>query len=178
LVADTAAMMSSRRFCSIAIVAGPEAPALLHQPPYLRLEHKVPAAALRALRRVPGVKPVLPDHGVPFQLVHHDDVATALVAGVLGRGNPDVYNLAGSGEVRWSDIAKELDWYTVRIPKRAIDVTANVVGRLPLLAVEAGWLEALRVPMLMDCTRARQQLGWQPAYDGRQTLDELVAAQT
>jgi UDP-glucose 4-epimerase len=158
------------------IVAGPEAPALLDQLPYLRLAHTVPAAVLRALGRVPGVKPVLPDHGVPFQLVHHDDVAVALVAGVLGRGNPGVYNLAGAGEVRLSDIAKELDWYTVPIPKRAIDVTANIAGRFPLLAVGAGWLEALRIPMLMDCTRACRQLGWQPAYDGRQTLHELVAA--
>jgi nucleoside-diphosphate-sugar epimerase len=158
------------------IVAGPEAPALLDQLPYLRLEHKLPAVALRALRRVPAIKPVLPDHGVPFQLVHHDDVATALVAGVLGAGNAGVYNLAGAGEVRWSDVANELDWYTVRIPKGAIDVAANVLGRIPPLAVEAGWLEALRVPMLMDCTRARRQLGWQPRYDGRQTLHELVAA--
>ncbi|HEX5820272.1 MAG TPA: NAD-dependent epimerase/dehydratase family protein [Solirubrobacterales bacterium] len=158
------------------IVAGPEAPALLDQLPYLRLEDKVPVAALRLIGRLPAVKPVLPDHGVPFQLVHHDDVAAALVAGVLGRGQPGVYNLAGSGEVRWSDVAKELDWYAFRIPRGAIDVTANVVGRIPQLAVEAGWLEALRVPMLMDCTRARQQLGWRPAYDGRQTLHELVAA--
>jgi UDP-glucose 4-epimerase len=157
------------------IVAGPDAPALLDQLPYLRLEHKVPAVALRVLGRVPAVKPLLPDHGVPFQLVHHDDVAAALVAGVLGRGSPGVYNLAGAGSVRWSDVADELDWYTIRIPRRAIDMTANIVGRIPLFAVEAGWLEALRVPMLMDCTRARQRLGWRPAYDGRQTLHELVA---
>lgn len=158
------------------VVAGPEAPALLEQLPYLRLAHMLPPVALRALGRVPALKPVLPDHGVAFQLVHHDDVAAALVAGVLGRGHPGVYNLAGAGEVRWSDLADELDWYAVRIPRRAIDVSANVVARMPLLAVEAGWLEALRVPMLMDCTRARQQLGWQPAYDSRQTLHELVAA--
>ena len=158
------------------VVAGPDAPALLNQLPYLRLAHMLPAVALRALGRVPALKPVLPDHGVAFQLVHHDDVAAALGAGVLGRGHPGVYNLAGAGEVRWSDLADELDWYAVRIPRRAIDVSANVVARMPLLAVEAGWLEALRVPMLMDCTRARQQLGWQPAYDSRQTLHELVAA--
>ena len=158
------------------VVAGPEAPALLDLLPYLRLEHKLPAVVLRALGAVPGLKPVLPDHGVPFQLVHHDDVATALVAGVLGRGSPGVYNLAGAGAVRWSDVATELDWYTVPIPKQGIDVTANIVGRIPFLAVEAGWLEAMRVPMLMDCTRARQELGWQPAYDGRETLHELVTA--
>ena len=158
------------------VVAGREAPALLDALPYLRLEKRIPAFALRLLGRVPAIKPVLPDHGVPFQLVHHDDVAAALVAAVLGRGAPGVYNLAGSGEVRWSDVARELDWYAVRIPRRAVDVSASIIGRIPPLAVEAGWLEALRVPMLMDCTRARQELGWQPSYDGRQTLHDLVAA--
>jgi UDP-glucose 4-epimerase len=158
------------------IVAGPDAPALLDQVPYLRLEHALPPAALGALRRVPGLKPVLPDHGVPFQLVHHDDVATALAAGVLARGKPGIYNLAGPGEVHWSDVARELGWYVVRIPKRALDASADVLARMPVLEVEAGWLEAMRVPMLMDCTRARRELGWEPAYDGLQTLHELVLA--
>ena len=38
--------------------------------------------------------PVLPDFGVPLQLVHAEDVAQALVAAVLGRGEPGIYNLA------------------------------------------------------------------------------------
>jgi nucleoside-diphosphate-sugar epimerase len=158
------------------IVAGPEAPALLDQLPYLRLQHRLPAVTAGVLRRVPLVRPVLPDHGVPFQLVHHDDVAMALVAGVLGEGSPGVYNLAGDGEVRWSDVAQELGWYALPVPRRAIDVSASVVGRIPTLGVEAGWLEALRVPMLMDCSRARLELDWRPTYDSRQTLHEVVAA--
>ena len=158
------------------IVAGPDAPALLDQAPYLRLEPALPTAALRALRRVPGLRPVLTDHGVPFQLVHHDDVATALAAGVLARGKPGIYNLAGPGEVHWSDVAHELGWYALPIPKRALDATADILARIPALEVQAGWLEAMRVPMLMDCSRARRELGWEPAYDGLQTLHELVVA--
>jgi UDP-glucose 4-epimerase len=158
------------------VVAGPDAPALLDQIPYLHLEHALPEWALRVLRAIRGVRPVLPDNGVPFQLVHHDDVAAALVAGAVARGAPGVYNLAGPGEVHWSDVADELGWYSVRIPKRALDATANIAGRVPALEVQAGWLEAIRVPMLMDCSRARRELGWQPAYDARQTLHELVAA--
>jgi nucleoside-diphosphate-sugar epimerase len=157
------------------IVAGPEAPVLLDQLPYLRLQHRLPAVTPGVLRRVPLVRPVLPDHGVPFQLVHHDDVATALVAGVLGEGSPGVYNLAGDGEVRWSGVAQELGWYALPVPRRAIDVSASVVGRIATLGVEAGWLEALRVPMLMDCSRARLELDWRPAYES-QTLHEVVAA--
>ncbi|HVP02078.1 MAG TPA: NAD-dependent epimerase/dehydratase family protein [Solirubrobacteraceae bacterium] len=158
------------------IVAGPEAPALLDAMPYLSAEHALPGWALRALRRVPGLRPVLPVHGVPFQLVHHDDVAAALLAGVLARGEPGVYNLAGPGEVHWSDVARELGWHAVPVPRQAVDVSASLLGRIPGLDVQAGWLEAMRVPMLMDCTRARRELGWQPAYDGLQTLRELVAA--
>jgi UDP-glucose 4-epimerase len=158
------------------VVAGPDAPALLDQIPYLHLERALPKWALGALRVVPGLRPVLPDNGVPFQLVHHDDVAAALVAGVLARGAPGVYNLADAGEVRWSDVADELGWYSVRIPKRAFDATADIAGRIKALEVQAGWLEAIRVPMLMDCSRARRELGWEPAYDARQTLHELVVA--
>ena len=157
------------------VVAGPDAPALLHQIPYLRLESALPQAALRVLRAL-RVRPVLPDHGVPFQLVHHDDVAKALLAGVLARGMPTVYNLAGPGELHWADVAHELGWYSVRIPKRALDAGADMAGRISALEVPAGWLEAIRVPMLMDCSRARRDLGWQPAYDARKTLHELVAA--
>jgi len=157
------------------VVAGPDAPALLNQIPYLSLERALPPTALRALRAL-RLRPVLPDHGVPFQLVHHDDVAAALVAGVLARGTPGTYNLADPGEVHWSDVAHELGWYTVRIPKQAIDACAEMAGRIPALEVQAGWLEAIRVPMLMDCSRARRELGWKPAYDARQTLHELVTA--
>jgi nucleoside-diphosphate-sugar epimerase len=144
--------------------------------PYLRLEKHLPAKLLDTLRKVPGVTPVLPDHGIPFQLVHHDDVADALLGAVLGRGTPGIYNLAAPGTVSLSDIAAELGWRTFRIPKGAVDVTARVLARIPPLAVEAGWLEALRTPMLMDCTRAHRELNWQPAHDARATLHDMVAA--
>ena len=157
------------------IVAGPEATALIDQLPYVRLEGKVPAALRDALGRVPGVKPVLPDHGIPFQLVHHDDVASALVAAVLGRGEPGVYNLAASGEITLTDLADELGWHAVPIPRRAIDAAAAALSRVPALEAEAGWLEALRTPMIMGTARARGQLGWAPAFDARATLTELAS---
>ena len=158
------------------IVAGPDAPALLDQLPYNRLGRFVPDI----LGKVPTgwipLRPVLPDHGVPIQLVHHDDVAQALVAAVLGRGTPGVYNLAGAGEIHLADLARELGWYSVPIPRRAVALTATVLSRIEPLAMEAGWLEAMRTPMIMDCARARRELGWEPVYDTSQTLHELVAS--
>jgi UDP-glucose 4-epimerase len=157
------------------VVAGPEAPALIDQMPYLRLQERVPDPVLRGLAKVPGAKPVLPDHGVPFQLVHHDDVAHALIAAVLGRGRPGIYNLAGDGTVTPSDLAAALGWHSVRVPKAAVDAAAGALKRLPAFEVEAGWLEALRTSMVMDTTRAHEELGWTPAYDSRATLETLVA---
>jgi nucleoside-diphosphate-sugar epimerase len=158
------------------IVAGPLSPALVNQLPYVRYAEKVPSAVRELVERMPGVKPVLPDHGIPMQLVHHDDVADALVSAVLGNGPPGIYNLAAPGEIRIRDIARELGWRWVPIPKEAVDVTAEAVARIPQMEVQAGWLQALRTPMLMDCSRARDELGWQPKYDTRQTLREVVAA--
>ncbi|MET0972204.1 MAG: NAD-dependent epimerase/dehydratase family protein [Thermoleophilaceae bacterium] len=158
------------------VVAGPQAPALIDQLPYLRLEQRLPDALLRGLAKVPGAKPVLPDHGIPFQLVHHDDVADALVAAVLGRGEPGIYNLAADGALTLSELAAALGWHSVPVPKATVDVAAEVLGRLPVMEVEAGWLEAARTSMAMDTTRAREQLGWTPAYDSRETLESLVAA--
>ena len=60
------------------IVAGPDALLLFDNLPYIQLSERMPAAILRALELMPALKPVLPDPGVAFQLVHHDDVAAAL----------------------------------------------------------------------------------------------------
>ncbi len=56
------------------IVAGPDALAMLESIPYMTLSERMPAAVLRALELMPALKPVIPDPGVRFQLVHHDDV--------------------------------------------------------------------------------------------------------
>ena len=157
------------------IVAGPQAPLLVNSIPFIELGERMPAAVRALFDQVPILKPVLPDPGVPFQLVHHDDVASALVAASLGRGEPGVYNLAGAGEITMADLAGEIGWYSVPVPELAVDATAEIVARLPFLPDEASWIEALRRPVLMDTARARRELGWQPAVDARETLRQTVA---
>jgi UDP-glucose 4-epimerase len=158
------------------IVAGPQAPLLIESVPLLVQGRRLPRSLRGALGRVPGLRPVLPDPGVPFQLVHHDDVATALRAAVLGEGSPGVYNLAGPGRLTISDVAHELGWHAVPVPRLAVDATAETVARLPLLPAKAHWIEALRQPVLMDASRAREQLGWAPRHGAHQTLRETVRA--
>jgi UDP-glucose 4-epimerase len=158
------------------IVAGPEAPLLINSIPYVQLSDRVPAAVRALFDQVPILKPVLPDPGVPFQLVHHDDVALALRAAVLGRGTPGVYNLAGAGEVTMRDLADALGYYTVPVPELAVDATAEVISRLPFLPDEASWIEAARIPVLMDTAKARSELKWRPRHDALETLKATVEA--
>ena len=126
------------------------------------------------LSNVPFLKPVLPDPGTPFQLVHHDDVAQALTAAITGRGEPGIYNLAGDGTMSFSDLASALGWYSVRVPGFAVDATAELVARVPFAPAEFSWIQAARVPVVMDTQKAREKLGWEPAFDTRATLADTV----
>jgi UDP-glucose 4-epimerase len=156
------------------IVAGPDAltmiSVLMEQ---IQLGGRLPQITT-FLNSVPFLKPVLPDPGTPFQLVHHDDVAQALVASITGRGEPGIYNLAGDGTITFSDYASALGWYSVPVPGFAVDITAEVISRLPFAPAELQWIEAARVPVIMDTAKAREKLGWEPGYDSRETLLETV----
>ena len=156
------------------IVAGPDARTLIEQVPYVQIGERLPGAVRGFFESIPLLRPVLPDPGVPFQLVHHDDVAGAMRAAVVGRGTPGVYNLAGPGEIRMRDLADALGYYTLPLPDAAVEATAEAVARLPFLPAEATWIEALRVPVLMDTSKARRELRWRPGHDALDTLRETV----
>ena len=157
------------------IVAGPDAMLLFDNLPYIQLSERMPSAILRALELLPALKPVLPDPGVPFQLVHHDDVAAAFRAAVLGRGEPGVYNLAGSGTLTMSDLADALGWYSLPLPEIAVDAAAEIVARLPFVPAEAQSIESFRAPVVMDTAKARRELRWRPRPDdARGTLRAMV----
>jgi UDP-glucose 4-epimerase len=158
------------------IVGGPDAPLLIDSLPYTQISERLPAPVRRLFTGVPVVKPVLPDPGVPFQLVHHDDVASAMRAAVLGRGHPGVYNIAGAGQLTVAELAAELGWYSVPIPELAVDAVAEVVGRLGFLPAEAQWVSAFRAPVIMTTTKARRELRWRPQHDALETLRETIAA--
>jgi UDP-glucose 4-epimerase len=158
------------------IVGGPDAPLLIDSLPYTQISERLPGAVLSLLDGVPILKPVLPDPGIPFQLVHHDDVASAMRAAVLGRGDPGIYNLAGPGQLSIKQLAEELGWYSIPVPELAVDAVAEMISRLGFLPAEAQWIAAFREPMIMDAAKARRELRWRPKHDALKTLRETVAA--
>src|SRR4051794_17856314 len=131
-------------------------------------------AGRRLMRAVPGLSPLIPDNGVPFQLVHTHDVARAIAAAVAGEGEPGVYNLAADGTLTMRDVARELGWRTVPVPDPLVDLAAKAVARATFLPSGLSWIHALRVPSIMDTAKAREQLGWSPRHDALATLSETI----
>jgi UDP-glucose 4-epimerase len=134
--------------------------------------------ALMPIEAIPGLVKrlpvtVLPDTGIPFQLVHHDDVAAALVAAVRGAGPPGIYNLAGPGELTPRDLASALGWHSVPVPRAAVSLAA-LATRLPLVPAQAQWLNAFRVSMIMSTAKARRELRWRPRHSATETLVATV----
>jgi UDP-glucose 4-epimerase len=158
------------------VVGGPESTALVDNLPYVQISRRLPSAVREALDHLPALAPVLPDFGVPLQLVHADDVALALRAGVLGRGEPGPYNLAAPGQITISDLAAELGWHAVHLPGIAAGAVTALVNRLPRTPARAEWIHALLTPVLMDTTRARRVLHWRPRHDAQSILRQTVAA--
>jgi nucleoside-diphosphate-sugar epimerase len=152
------------------IVAGPRATMLIEQlVSGARLGDPLPVLR-RGVGRLPLPQPVLPDPGTPIQLVHHDDVARALAAAIAGKGEPGAYNLAGAGELGIGDVARALGWHTVPVPGPAVRLGSGIAKRLTFLTPQLEWATALRTPVLMDTSKARRELGWEPRFDAAETL--------
>lgn len=152
------------------IVAGPQATMLIEQVVRTaRLGDPVPALR-RALGRLPLPRPVLPNPGVPLQLVHHDDVARALLAAVAGEGPAGVYNLAADGVVDIGDVARSIGWHAAPVPRPALDLGIAAAGHLGGVASRLEWAIALGTPVLMDTAKARRELSWEPRFDAAETL--------
>lgn len=158
------------------IVAGPRATALADSMPWRAMSDKLPQAVRALAAAVPGLKPVLPDPGLPLQLVHHDDVAAAIAAAAVGAGPPGAYNIAADDTLSFTDLAKALGAYAVPVPHAAVVAAVRAMNALPLLPAQAEWLNAVRTPMVMDTSRARAELGFGTRYTSRETLDQMAAA--
>jgi nucleoside-diphosphate-sugar epimerase len=152
------------------IVAGPNAPALAEAMPWNRL----PRAVRKVSEALPIFKPPFPDPGTPLQLVHHDDVASAIALAATTSAPPGAYNLAADGLLSMSDVGEALGARPLRVPLAAAKATSTVIARLPFVPSALEWLHAGRTSVVMDTGKAKSQLGWTPKYSAAETLSGLA----
>ena len=118
--------------------------------------------------------PILPvPAGLRFQVVHADDAGQgfALAAAAGARGP---FNLAAEPVLEGADLARALGARAVPVRPAVLRTLANATWRARLQPTPAGWLDMAMASPLMDTSRARDELGWEPRAGARETLTELI----
>ena len=73
------------------------------------------------------------------------------------------------------DVARAIGLTPIPVPASPVALTARALAALPrpgFLPPALGWVTALSRPAIADCTKAKQQLGWQPRHS---SIDALRA---
>jgi nucleoside-diphosphate-sugar epimerase len=119
--------------------------------------------------------PVVPDlPGLRFQAVHADDVADAYRRAVV-QSVDGAFNLAAEPVLDARILARALRARTLPLPASLVRRAMTLSWRLRLQPTPPGWLDmGLAVPV-MDTTRARTELGWEPARSSVDAVLELLA---
>lgn len=129
----------------------------------------VPTPLLR--RDLIRVVPSIP--GLRFQAVHSLDVADAYRRAIVGDA-AGPFNVAADPVLDPDVLARHFGAVKLPAPAGVVRALADATWRLRLQPTPAGWVDlALRVPV-MDCTRARDRLGWVPRRTSLEALDDLL----
>jgi UDP-glucose 4-epimerase len=122
----------------------------------------------------PDLIPVVPDAPrLRFQAVHTDDVARAYCLAVVGDAR-GAFNIAADPVLDPDRLAKLLGARKLPAPPGILRGIAALTWRLRLQPSPEGWVDmAFAVPIL-DTTRAREELGWEPRKTAEEAFRELL----
>jgi len=123
--------------------------------------------------RLPLPVPVLVP-ALPLQFVHEEDLGQAFVQCIVAAGPPGAYNVAADGILTAADVAREFGLVPLSLPAGPAQFAARAMAALPFLPPAAQWVEAASHPVIVDTTRAKEELGWAPRYTALGALRDTV----
>ncbi|MGW0162609.1 NAD-dependent epimerase/dehydratase family protein [Mycobacterium sp. NPDC003323] len=124
--------------------------------------------------RIVPLLPVLPlDRQLCIPLIHSDDVAAAFVS-AIERRSAGAFNLAAEPPVTRDVVAAAMHAKPIHLPSGILGTLVDVSWRARLQPIDRGWLDmAFSVPLL-DCSRARAELDWQPQWTSAAALADVL----
>lgn len=124
---------------------------------------------LRQLAEIP-VYPRVPDPQPRLQCVHEADVARAILA-ALRSNAVGAFNLAWPDPFVWRSLARSSHRRTLGLPLPWLRVALWLASRVGGWGGEPGWLAGAARSLTLDCTRARDELGWTALDDPLKSLE-------
>ncbi|MCZ6538936.1 MAG: NAD-dependent epimerase/dehydratase family protein [Chloroflexi bacterium] len=116
--------------------------------------------------------PVPLGHDPELQLIHLDDLLTALVMGLRGENAAGLFNIAGEGTVRWRELARITGAIRIPVPRALLKPIISASWALRLQSKSPGpGLALITYPWLASTEKARVALGWKPEFTTRQTVE-------
>jgi UDP-glucose 4-epimerase len=121
--------------------------------------------------------PIMDGVDEEFQLVHEEDVATALIALLDGKC-PGAFNLAGDGTLTWGRAAELLGKKTRQISLKNMKRFNGLMWRLHVPRTEAppGNLDFIRYPWVVSTEKLKSETDWQPKFDTLETFKITMRA--
>lgn len=117
------------------------------------------------------IVPAIP--GLALQAVHSHDAARAFALAATGDA-AGAFNVAAEPVLTPDSLAEILGARTVPVPRALARGLVELTWRLHVQPTDPGWLDLGTGGLLMDTTRAREELGWAPEHDAGHAVLELL----
>jgi nucleoside-diphosphate-sugar epimerase len=122
-----------------------------------------------------GLRPPVPAPPVPMQFLHEVDAAAAFHRAAL-HGPAGTFNIAPGDVLPGDEVVRELGLPAIPMPVGVRQAGLRALLSLPKPVPAWSWLHLVRVPYLLDTTRARRELGWRATIGSREALAATRAA--
>jgi UDP-glucose 4-epimerase len=121
--------------------------------------------------------PVLDGVEADLQLVHEDDVVTA-ITGLLDANEGGAFNVAADGLMKWREAAEMIGTKVREMKFRTAYRMYGLAWRLHVPRVEApaGSLHFIRHPYVVSNAKLKAAIGWEPKYETREVYEQTMRA--
>ena len=111
----------------------------------------------------------------PWQFIHEDDLASALTLAVINP-KPGIYNVAGSGVVPYSEVARTMGARLLKLSPSLGYVATHLGWKFGIQKeAPASGLDFARHPLVMSTGRVRKEMGFHPRYSSREALADFIS---
>jgi UDP-glucose 4-epimerase len=130
---------------------------------------RVAGAMARYLRLAPV--PMLLGYDPMIQLLHEEDAVRAIRL-ALAPGVRGIFNIAGPPPLPLSHVLARLRRRVVRVPLVLAAPAIRELGHIGKTSLKPAYVSYIRYVCMVDDTRAREKLGYEPSFD----MDATIAA--